>query len=82
MQQEGLQMHPLPGVNMDMVDGVIIGYCTSCPFPGCQKQLNLDFPMSDESLPGSQSSHKGVLSVWVVIVFLILSLTGQQRKSL
>lgn len=31
MQQEGLQMHPLLGVNMNKVDRVIIG--TSCPFP-------------------------------------------------
>lgn len=65
MQQEGLQMHPLLGVNTDKVNGVIIGYRTSCPF-AYMSDIAWVF-MSDESVPGSQSSHKGVLSAWVVI---------------
>lgn len=37
-------MHPLLGVNMDMVDGVIIGYCTYIMPFSLHVRYSLNFP--------------------------------------
>lgn len=60
-------MHPLLCVNIDK-RGLWLGTVHRALLLECQKWFG--FPMSDESVPGSQSSHKGTFSARVFITFL------------